>query len=202
MVKRLLNTEIIEILDRILEVKACYDSGGERIVEIVSDYRSDPCDYECNAMEDLYSLPELIGMDYLNYNAEPLLDESEEAAGERIVFQSKDLTEYYKLLKKLRRTKVITKVEFEKKKDELERLAFRYISDGYYYSFDYYVPCDISYTDSRAMPIRLDVYLDYQCGYSLFSVLCGVVALLGRYSQMLKELKEQYCVLKTVKEAA
>ena len=69
---RLLNAEIIELLDRIMEVKTCYDSGGERIVEIVSDYSTDPCDYECNAMDDIYSLPELIGQDYLNYNAEPI----------------------------------------------------------------------------------------------------------------------------------
>ena len=52
------------------------------------------------------------------------------------------------------------------------------------------------------MPIRLDVYLDYQYGYSLFSVLCGVVALMAKFSEMLTELKEKYCVLKTVKEAA
>ena len=202
MVKRLLNTEIIEMLDRIMEIKACYDSGGERIVEIVSEYSSDPCDYECNALEDIYSLPELIGQDYLDYNAEPLLDDAEEAAGERLVFQSDDMTAYYKLLRKLKRLKIITNNEYKHKIDEMERLAHSYISLGPYYSFDYYVPCEIAYTTSRTLRERLDVYFDYNCGYSLFSVLCGVVALMGTFTKKLNELKEQYCGEKTALEAA
>lgn len=200
---RLLNTEIIELLDRIMEVKACYDSGGERIVEIVSDYSTDPCDYECNAMEDLYSLPELIGMDYLDYNAEPVDDyDSDETAGERLVFQSDDMTAYYKLLRKLKRLKLITNNEYKHKIDEMERLAHSYISLGPYYSFDYYVPCEIAYTTSRTLRERLDVYFDYNCGYSLFSILCGVVALMGTYTKKLNELKEQYCGEKPAMEAA
>ena len=200
--KMLFETEMMELLDKIMEIKDCYECGGKKILDIISEYGTDIGDYECNAMEDLYSLPELIGQDYLDFNAEPLNDDADEAAGERLVFQTKDMTDYYMLLKKLCRKKVITKAEFDKKKEDLDRIAYSYISQGHYYSFDYYVPCEISFTDSKAMPIRLDVYLDYQYGYSLFSVLCGVVALMARFSEMLTELKEQYCVLKTVKEAA
>ena len=198
----LLEMETLELFNRIMELKDCYDCGGKRILEIVSEYGTETDDYECNAMEDLYSLPELVGQDYVDFNAEPLDDDGDEAAGERLVFQSEDLTEYYKLLMKLRRKRIITKTELDRKKDELDRIAYQYISQGQYYSFDYYVPSAICYTDSRAMPIRLDVYFDYQCGYSLFSVLCGVVALMAKYSEMLKELKEKYCETEKVREAA
>lgn len=70
----LLEMEVPELFNRIMELKDCYDCGGKRIVEIVSYYGAEVDEYECNAMEDLYSLPELIGQDYLDFNAEPLDD--------------------------------------------------------------------------------------------------------------------------------
>ena len=110
---KILRCEMYELLQRLKSVKEFYDDGGKKIVVLFSEYDEDWEMYESNAYEDFMSLSEVEDMTELYYDEEEPLGEDEyrESYGEAFLLANEDMQEYYRLLKRAKRLKKITKKE-------------------------------------------------------------------------------------------
>ena len=126
-------------------------------------------------------------------------EEERDPDGEALVFSSDEMVEFYKLLKRLKNTKVITKKEYQNRKMEMETAIRQcilytqgYGNDGLY--------CELFYARGKQRD-RIEVWLDYNCYYSAFSLYCGVIMLFDKYKVKLQELKDEFCIAERLEAA-
>lgn len=188
---QLFQTEMHCLFDVLKQVKNCADACEENISGYFDDFSDDPTEFDCIAYEELSSLPYCEDIDGLYYETERhIRKEDREMWGEVWTFSDNNLTEYYKLLKELMISGQICKAEYKGQKDEMEQ----YVADNILYNNEYYgIAYKIVYTKNGNRHDRINVYLDFNCGFSLFSLYCGIIAVFDKYKTKLWELKERYC---------
>lgn len=200
---KILRCEMYELLQRLKSVKEFYDDGGKKIVVLFSEYDEDWEMYESNAYEDFMSLSEVEDMTELYYDEEEPLgdDEYRESYGEAFLLANEDMQEYYRLLKRAKRLKKITKKEYALMMNEMEKMTLEYIIDPQY-TYNCGVYCEILYGKTVKDRTYIEIQVDYNCYVDYFLLTAGVVTLFEKYTQKLKELKEKYFEEKTKLEAA
>ena len=199
---KLINCYMSDFLERMRVIKDFYDEGSHRTAEFFSGYNEDEELYETGSFEDMMSIPEFRDYDELYFeNEDGYVDEDESPYGEVWTFSSSDMAEYYRLLKRLLKTKRITKKTYDLKLNEMEKYVVEYITNAqlHYYS-NIYAELDCGKEKKSDCSIR--IYLDYDSCYSAFVLVCGILTLFDKYTQKLKELKEEYGSNETLSEAA
>ena len=191
--KKLVDIDMQSFLGYLLQIKECQDECSENVGQYFSDLSSRFDEFESSAYEGLPSF-------YAYYGDRPLFydygdaganEEGRDLAGEALIFSSDEMVEFYELLRKLKKTKVITRKEYQNRLTEMEteiRQCILY-TQGYGYDGLY---CELFYARGKKRD-RIEVLLDYNCYYSLFSLYCGVIMLFDKYKTKLQELKDTYC---------
>ncbi len=201
MMKNLVDLEMLSFLGYMLQIKECQDECSEDITKYFPDSSSRFDEFEADAYEllpDFYAYYDQKPLFY-DYGDNGISEAERDPDGEAWFFSTDEMVEFYKLLKDLRKKKVITKKEHENHKLEMEDNIRRCIlyTQGYGYSGVY---CDILYAKGKKVD-AVEVGLDFNCPFSLFSLYCGVIMLFDKYKVKLQELKEKYCK-KQILEAA
>lgn len=199
--EKLLNTDLSTFWEAFRQIKECQDECSEDIMHHFSEFFMDPDSFEMFAYEDMSSLPACYDYDYLYYEDETIPEEDRESYGEVWTFSTNEMVEYYELLERLLKTKVIQKVQYDLKLDEMENHIKKCIVETQNY-YDYGLYCEMNYRSEENERVCIKVYLDYNCCFSHFSLYCGVIALFDRYKVKLRELKELYDNEERVLEAA
>lgn len=187
---RLLKTESYYLFEVLKQVKKCADACEENINGYFKYFSEEPAEFDCLAHEELSELPYFEDMDGLYYETDRYIrKEDREMWGEVWTFSDDNLTEYYKLLKELLLLRRISKTEYKGRKNEMEQ----YVADNILYNNEYYgIAYKIVHTKNGSRHDRINVYLDFNCGFSLFALYCGIIAVFDRYKTKLRELKETY----------
>lgn len=201
--EKILNCEMEEFLVRLRTIKEFYDDGSRKILQQFSDYEEDWEEYETNAYEDLWSLSEIEDMHELYYNEDEPIGEDEyrEAYGESILCRTEDMQMYYNLLKRAKRQKKISKDEYIRMVNEMEKIVWNYIIEPQYSAYCG-VFCGMLYGKTLKDRTYVEIQVDYNGYVDYFLLVNGIVALFEKYTQKLKELKEMYFEEKKVLEAA
>lgn len=188
--KELLKTEMIYAFEILKQVKSCTDACEEDVSKYFKAFGNEFEECDCLSYEELSELPYFEDMDGLYYETDRhIRKEDREMWGEVWTFSDKNLTEYYKLLKELYNSGRMCKAEYKERKNEMEQ----YVADNILYNNDYYgIAYKIVHTKNGGRHDRINVYLDFNCGFSLFALYCGIIAVFDKYKTKLRELKETY----------
>lgn len=191
--KNLVNLDMQSFFGYLLQIKECQDECSEDVVKYFSDISSQYDEFEAGAYEELsffYACCDQRPLFY-DYGDNGVSEEDREPDGEAFVFSSDEMVEFYKLLKELKKAKVITGKEYQNRRMEMETAIRQcilytqgYGSDGLY--------CELFYARGKQRD-RIEVWLDYNCYYSAFSLYCGVIMLFDKYKVKLQELKDEFC---------
>lgn len=120
--KNLVNLDMQSFFGYLLQIKECQDECSEDVVQYFSNMSSQYDSFEADAYEDLsffYAYCDWRPLFY-DYGDTGENEEEREPDGEALVFSSDEMVEFYKLLKKLKNTKVITKKEYQNRRMEME----------------------------------------------------------------------------------
>lgn len=196
---KLLQCDMPELLERLRIIKEFYEEGAHNIVPIFSKIEIDTDDFEMLAYEEMWSLPGYLDNHELYYGGEHTETDEDgyrEAYGEEWTFATEEMREYYRLLKELKKSGKISRKTYALKMNEMEKYASMYIVD----SQEYYsgVFCRVKYGKAHC----IKVYLEFDYCYSAFRLCCGIIAILDKYAEKLKELQDEYCNEDTMLEAA
>ena len=196
----LLETDMVSFFEMLKIIKECVDLCSENVQEYFDGFICDPDEVEQIAYEGLDNLPFCSDFDYLYYDDQDNIPVDErETCGEYWFFSDDNFIGYYKLLDELLKSKKISRKEVDFHKNEMDDIVYDCILERQRYS-------GVSYTifskKSRNAGAGIKVYLDYNIGYSLFYLYCGLIVLFDRYKSKLQQLKETYCGEKQMLEAA
>lgn len=199
---RLIRNEAWNFLECISKVKKCCGECQENVSLYFEDFPNDPDDFECIAMEELWRLPcykDSKNLYYLDEGQEPTDDD--EPVGEKYSFSTEEMVEYYKLLDELYESKRLDKMRYEMAHQQMETIIRENICEA---GSNGSLFCELVYSDAADdKKDRMDVYLDYYCGYySMFDLYCGLITVFDKYKVKLKELKDTYCGEQELLEAA
>ena len=200
--QNLLCCDMPELLEKLKIIKEFYDEGADKVVTFFSEFGMDTEDFEMYAYEEMWSLPGYCDNHELYYEDEHgEITEDSEAYGEVWMFATKEMTEYYRLLKELKASGKISRRTYLMKVDEMKEYVKRYVADshGPYYAGLF---CELVYGRAPKNLYCIKVYLDYNYCFSSFALCCGIVAIFDKYTEKLKELQEQFCSKETMLEAA
>lgn len=190
---KLLYMEMQDFLQYLLQIKECQDECSEDVMKYFFNISSQYDSFEADAYEELLFFYAYCDQRPLFYDYGEAVENEEERDpdGEALVFSSDEMVEFYKLLKKLKNTKVITKKEYQNRIMEMETVIRQCIlyTQGYGYDGLY---CELFYARGRQKD-RIEVLLDYNGYYSAFSLYCGVIMLFDKYKVKLQELKDAFC---------
>ena len=199
--QKLINNDMMSIFEYLRIIKDFYDDGGHSVPEFFSYYNEDEEMYETCSFEDIMNIPEFQDWEELFFEDENGNIDDSSPYGEIWTFSSREMKEYYECLKRLRKTRSISKKEYDMKLFEMEDCAKKHITNAqmYYYSDIY---AEIHHGKGRNPEHCIRIHLSYDTCYSLFVMACGVLTLFDKYKQNLKELKEKYGLYETLSEAA
>lgn len=196
----LLNTNMYSFFWALGQIRDCVDFCNDDVSHFFDEFPSDPDDFDCYARDEFESLPYTINFDWLYYEWEMDIPEDDrETAGEMWTFSDENMVGYYKLLDELLKKNEISKVEFVLHKEGMEGFIHNTIFDNQDYCG---VSYDLDYAEDEKGKDCIKVYLDYSCGYNLFSLYCAIIQIFDRFKTKLKELKDAYCNQEELLEAA
>lgn len=199
---KLLQCDMPELLERLRTIKEFYDEGAHNIVPFFSNIEINTGDFEMLVYEEMWSLPGYLDNHELYYEDENgRITEDSEVYGEVWMFATDEMREYYRLLKELRTTGKISRRIYALKRNEMEKYVQMYVADSQY-AYDIGLFCKLVYGRTPKNLCCIKVYVDYNYYYSAFVMCCGIIAIFDKYTEKLKELREQYCSKETILEAA
>ena len=128
-------------------------------------------------------------------------NEYRESYGEAFLLANEDMQEYYRLLKRAKRQKKISKDEYIRMINDMEKTVLEYIIDPQY-SYNCGVYCGILYGKTVRTRTYIGIQVDYNGYVDYFLLTAGVVALFEKYTEKLCLLKEKYFSNEMLLEAA
>lgn len=187
----LLKCEVTSLLWYISKLKNVYEQGGRKAVKCFRNFGADTEEYEIFCHEKLEDLPECTYHEFL-YEEYEDSDEQGDIDGEKWVFESKEMCEYYRLLEDLKKRKLIEDKEygfFHKEMTDyiLHVLVYKQYNDG---GFHCHLD-DGTMTDGYC---HIEIYHYLDGSFGAFDAVCGIIAIFERYSERLKFLEDKYTV--------
>lgn len=196
--KQLFKTDMPTLIGILEQVKECQDECVKDIRPYFSGISLCYEDYEMETYEEMSGLTECKGYEYLYYEEQPT--EDSESYGEAWSFSSDAMSEYYNLLFRLKKNKVISKAIYEIKILEVEGHIKRYLFSDKRYTYG--VGGELLFRRGKKKVSSIKIYLDYNYVFSYLSVYCAVIQIFDMYEQKLQELKDTYLTQREVLEAA
>lgn len=189
---RLYETEIDVFFYYLAVLKQNYDDGGKSVVDLYSD-----CNYDYESFDDdtygkMGDAAEHVTCKTIFYPDENgQIHRGCEPSYDIWFMSSRDMTEYYKTLKRLYQEKRISLEEYKNYKDEMYKKARSCIlyTDAAQYAgaaFSLRTKTRHKYDSS------ISIYIDCNYCCSLFEISCGAATLFDTYSKKLMELREKY----------
>ena len=181
----------------VFRIKKIYDKCGEKVTQCFNNFGIDAEEYEILAAEILENLPQCIYHDYLYVEYEDS-DEHNEIDGEKWIFTSDEMREFYSLLVRLRDTGVITESDADAYADDVIDYIKEVIVDKQYCDGGFHCHFDDG-TETGEKDCRIEIYRYLGGSFAAFDVVCGIIAVFEKYKEKLKDLKDTYKI-ENVKE--
>lgn len=185
----LLKYEITSLFWYISKLKAVYEQGGREAVKCFRNFGADTEQYEIYCLEKLENLPECTEHEYLREEFEDS-NEIGDICGEKWIFESEDMREYYRLLQDLSQRKLITDDEYRFFDSEMTDYILHVLVNKQYNDGGFH--CHL---DDGTMPdgyCRIEIYNYHDGSFGAFDTVCGIIAVFERYRERLKFLEEEY----------
>lgn len=191
MMRNLLCYEESSLLWYILHLKRVYDKCGYRVVQYFRNLGVDAEEYEILCLEKLENLPECTSYDYI-YEEYEDSDEHGDAYGEKWIYTSKEMREYYSALTELKSKGIIDNTHFDSCIDEMIDYLIHMVVDKQYNDGGFY--CYFDDGTESGEECRIEIYRYFDGSFTAFDVVCGIIAVFEKYKEKLKYLKDTYMI--------
>lgn len=187
MMKEIFNNDVTSLIWYISNLKTAYEKGGKEMVKRFSNCGADTDDLEIVCYEKLSNLPECKYYDYL-YEETEEGEELGDIYGEKWIFTTPEMKEYYRMLGELKEERIISEEQFNSYIDEMIDMILELVVNKQYNDGGFY--CHLDDGTESGDECRIEIFRYAEGSFEAFSVMYGISTVFEVYKERVNELKE------------